>query len=299
MKRFSSNQWRYVLALFIFVSMLTILSGYSAGTKIWHLAVGGILLFIVFVFMLKLRQQQKDLEETLAREVDFVSLVSHQLRIPLTELSWMIDSVFETSSGMTQEQSATIQEIRGIVRGSIELVGDLLNVSRIQRGILQMHCEETLLAELVNETIKPLQRVADEHGVKFVITVPEKLTAWVDAQKAMEAIRNIIDNALRYGPRNSTIEIGAKQSDCFVTLSIGDHGPGIAKEIRSKLFDKASAFTKKGTTEGAGLGLYLTKQFIELMGGEVKFESSPKGTVFYVAFPTEKTALNDEQRMKK
>jgi signal transduction histidine kinase len=290
--------WTATISIAILLALLA-LSGYRQFVR-WHWIAAVVLLILFFCFICLLYKKEKELEETVVRERNFVSLVSHQLRIPLNELSWMLETVLETGAGaMNEERATTVQEIRSIVKNSIKLINDLLDVSRLERGVVKLTCEEALLLQLVDEAIKPLARTANEKGVRFTVKIPEKMTVFVDQQKAVEAIRNILDNAVKYGAKtDQLIEIGGRETEGFRTLTIRDHGPGIPKDIQARLFDKASAFSKKGTDKGTGLGLYLTKQFIERMGGDVSFASTPEGTTFSVSFTTERSECTDEDDMK-
>lgn len=241
-------------------------------------------IILAWLFLAELRRTRDELEKTANRERDFASLVSHQLRAPLTELNWMIDAAADRDTP-AEDRFSALADMQKIVRQSVRIITELLHISRIERGVMEVHAEETTLATIINDVIMPLRESAKARGVQFRLDVPPPLTANVDAPKLVEALRNIVDNAVKYGPAGEAIRITARKSDGAVEISVADKGKGIADDIRDKIFDKASAFSKKGTTDGAGLGLYLTKRLVELMGGTVRFETSTAGTTFTVAIP--------------
>lgn len=248
-------------------------------------------IIIAWLFLNELRRTRDAFERTAARERDFTSLVSHQLRAPLTELNWMIDAAADRDAS-PEERATTLADMRKIVRQSIRVITELLHVSRIERGVLEIKTEETTLATIVDDVLMPLRETAKARGVQFRLDVPPSLTANVDAPKFVEALRNVVDNAVKYGPPSGgTVAIAARRTDGSVAITIADRGPGIPEDIRGRIFDKATALSKKGTTEGAGLGLYLAKNLIELMRGTIRFETSSRGTTFVVTVPAEEKKL--------
>lgn len=237
-------------------------------------------------FLMTLQRVRRTLERTVAREHDFAALVSHQLRAPLTELNWMVDVVEDPQSG-TDERASTLADMRRIIRQGVRTVAGLLTLSRIDRGVLEVKKDDVPVATLVDDALAPLRETAKAKRVSFHIDVPHGLAASVDADKAVEALRNVIDNAVKYGPGGSPVDIAALRTGGVVTVTVRDRGPGIPREIGDSVFDKATTFAKKGTTEGAGLGLYVSKMLLELMGGTIRFDTGPNGTTFVMTLPVE------------
>jgi len=237
-------------------------------------------------FLLALYRVRSKLEKTVTREHDFSALVSHQLRAPLTELNWMVD-VVEDPQTAAGERASTLADMRRIVRQGVRTIGSMLTLSRIERGIMEVKKEDVSVATIVDDALSSLHEPAKEKRVTFHIDVPSGLTAAVDAGKVVEALRNVIENAVKYGPAGGAVDISALKADGGVMLTVRDRGPGIPKEIGQSVFDQASAFAKKGTTEGAGLGLYVSKVLLELMGGSIRFETGPSGTTFIITLPTD------------
>lgn len=240
-------------------------------------------------YVLSLDKKNAKLRSTLERERNFISLVSHQLREPLTELSWMTEVAADKHADPAEREEALLG-MQQIVRQSVKLTNDLLNVSRVERGLLSLDLEDVPVTSLIDDALVALQEAAKKKNVRFEIDVPAATAVRADRVKATEALRNIVDNALKYGPAGSQVEISAKAAEDRSTVSImvRDHGPGIPEDVRPRLFEMASAFAKKGES-GAGLGMYLAKLFVTAMDGTIDFETSPKGTTFVVTLPAART----------
>lgn len=245
----------------------------------------------IYIFLLALYRQRVVTETALAREREFVALVSHQLRTPLTELSWALDTSFEDVHALPKDRADTIKEMKQIVKNSAKLITDLLNFSRVERGVLSIKCEDVAPAKLVSDVLIPLHEEARRKGIRFKIDVRSKTTLFTDPLKAAEAVRNVVDNAVKYGPARSEVELSVTEDEkgSYAVFTIRDHGQGIPEEARRHLFEKSTALARKSATgEGAGLGLFLAKEFIELLGGKIRFETSSSGTTFYVSLPFKK-----------
>jgi signal transduction histidine kinase len=245
-----------------------------------HTAV--VLLFVALFIIL--RRRHGVLQEALNREREFVSIVSHQLREPLTKLSWSCDIMLEDES-IPVERRCQVTKMHEIVRRAVRLTNDLLNVSRLERDVLPINLEDLPLATLVEDVMAVLREAAEHKRITINLTLPSGLNVMVDRVKAAEAIRNIVDNAVKYAPEGSSVDLVAVANQGQVQLAVADHGPGIPEAIRQSFFERSSSAVKRGNGTGAGLGMYLTKMFIEKMGGRVSFKTSEKGTTFLVTLP--------------
>jgi PAS domain S-box-containing protein len=216
----------------------------------------------------------------------FVSLVSHQLRAPMTQLRWMAESLLENRK-LAKSLREQLESMEQIISAENKLVGDLLNVSRIERGVLKLDIADAPVKRVIANAVKSLELLARNRRIQIrQVDVPANLFVRVDLEKIAEALRNIIDNAIKYSPEHSTITVHAVPADAkTVEISVVDQGPGIPEELWGKLFEVKTAPTTTGEQTSAGLGLYLTKKFIEAVGGTVRFDTSHQGTIFYVRLP--------------
>ncbi len=221
----------------------------------------------------------------------FVSLVAHQLRAPMTQLRWMTEHL-ASHPRLPKDAREMAAQIEAITRKESRLVADLLNVSRIERGVLRIELGDVALLALAKEIAEPLLARAAERNVTLSFDKSlGRARVRVDRQKAVEAVRNILDNAVNYSPDGGVVRLFVTGSTAdAVTLAIADQGPGIPRNIRPTLFE-IRLTTKDSAPDGGlapastGLGLYLTKQFLAAMGASVTYESDANGTIFSIRLP--------------
>jgi signal transduction histidine kinase len=249
-----------------------------------------LLAVIVAALWAYLKMERQLLNDAAEREKTFVSLVSHQLREPLTQISWGIDALLDDRH-LDETHRSQIRDLQAMLRRSSKMVNDLLSLSRLERGVLRMDLEEVPLLTVIDDVMAAVGPIMKEREASMLTDVSPNLQVYGDRIKTGEAIRNILDNAVRYGPHGGLIELkGTAEGDDSV-LTITDHGPGIPSELHDKLFDKTTAFRRQKDHKSSGLGLFLSKMYIETQGGKLSFESSHLGTVFRISLPS-KANLN-------
>lgn len=218
---------------------------------------------------------------------DFVSLTSHQLKTPIAQIKGYIANMIDGLTGeLNPKQKEYLSDMLQVANSNSALIDDLLNVSRIERGIIKFEPEKTDLIEIVKRAASPLRNVAADKKVLFTEAYLDKpLIVWADTNKTIEALRNIMDNALKFTNPDKTVSIEVKEINSTPTVIIIDEGPGIDPDVQTELFEKNRVWSGKVKASGAGLGLYLSKQFIELQGGTISYETaSGKGTTFIIKF---------------
>ena len=248
----------------------------------------------------ELEQAYIKLKELDEAKSEFVSIASHQLRTPLTAIKGYISMLAEETYGkLLPKQKKPIANIYDSNERLIRLVNDLLNISRIESGRVQMEWQKAKLHDVVQGVIDELQLKAKEKKLKLILQKPDiPLPSFnMDPVKVRNVILNIIDNAIRYTNKGSVIlQLTAQpENRSFQTkdvlITIKDTGEGMSKEDLQHLFESFSR-GKTGTkmwTEGAGLGLYIAKQFVQMHKGKIWAESSGKGkgSTFYVKLPVQ------------
>ena len=222
---------------------------------------------------------------------DFVSLSSHQLRTPLSAVKWYAELMLSKKAGKLNEKQE--QYLRQIYRSNdraINLVNDLLDVSRIQQG--QIHLEfrptkvETIIAE-AQENLYDLIK-AGKIAIDYEIVGGPLPSVNTDPEKLKRIMSNIIGNAIRYTPAGGKVRIAAKKDKDFIVMAVSDTGVGIPEADKKKIFDKffRSQNAMRLAPDGTGLGLFITKSLIGAMGGKISFESEEgKGTTFRLSLP--------------
>ncbi len=219
---------------------------------------------------------------------DFVSFVTHQLRTPLSGLKWMLELALDSIDN-PEELRSYIHDASMSTERLIRLVNDLLDISRLERGKLQLNFRELDLAELTKDIVNELTPLFSEKGQELSIGSAAGLPrVKADAQLLRQAILNLISNAVKYTPAGGKIQIQMGRDGDQVLWSVKDTGIGIPKADLGKLFEKfyRAANVQAVETEGTGLGLYLVRLIVERLGGRVWGESTEgAGSKFQFTLP--------------
>ncbi|OGE81904.1 MAG: hypothetical protein A3E98_00860 [Candidatus Doudnabacteria bacterium RIFCSPHIGHO2_12_FULL_48_11] len=222
---------------------------------------------------------------------DFITLTSHQLRTPLSGMKWLLELMQKSSVGnLNKKQKKLLSKIYQSNERMIALVNDLLEVSRIESGEAKLYLQPTDLASVVRGLIR---EKADEIkkkrlDVEFAVEREPLPLVKTELNKIRQAIGNLISNAIAYTPEGGELKIDLKQQDHEILGKISDTGAGIPKDQQKSVFNKfyRGSNILKFETNGTGLGLYITKAFIEASGGRIWFKSQEnKGTTFYFTLP--------------
>jgi len=230
---------------------------------------------------IKLVEINKLLNEANKRKSDFIARASHELRTPLTSIKGGLDYLSQklTRTGITQEDLEFINMIKRNAERLIRLVNDMLDIEKIESGLQELHLKESDLSAVIKESVESFKPQAEEKGVKFSLDIAHSLPCIVDEDRMKQVFTNLISNALRWSPPDSTVEISAERRNGEIISEIKDSGPGIPPEEQAKIFER---FYKK-SRDGTGLGLTIAKGIVEAHGGEIGVVSDGKnGANFYV-----------------
>ncbi len=233
---------------------------------------------------------EKEIEEI---RTDLISIASHQLRTPLSEIKGLISLLDDNVAGaLNPKQKEYMQLMTVANERMINLVNDLLNISRIEQGRLQLNFQSINLGDLASEVQKSLQMRANEHKQKFYLTIDPNLPqVTADPEKTKEIISNLMENALKYTFDGGTINARVTANDLGVWLLVKDSGVGIPQNRQKDLFQKFSRVENplSRLTTGTGLGLYAVKQLVEKQKGKIWFESvEGQGSTFGFVLPKAK-----------
>lgn len=220
---------------------------------------------------------------------EFVSIASHELRTPLTAIKSYIWMILNKSKNLDSQVRGYLEIASQETEHLIKLVGNMLTISRIESQRLELTLENIDLFILIKQIYNTLKIKADEKNLTFILApYPEKLIVNADKDKLSEVFENIIGNALKYTPAGGNISIHFTTEKNNVQVHVSDTGPGIAKENLSKLFQKFARLdeSEQNRTPGTGLGLYISKQIVELHKGLISVDSQVgKGSTFTVELP--------------
>lgn len=221
---------------------------------------------------------------------DFIYMIIHQLKIPLTRNKWVLDSmVNDTKEGYTSEQKELFQKIYADNDRVISLVDEMLHTEKELDETLQLNKIKTDLPELVEKIIEQVSSDALRKEIILTFTKSNDIpSVLVDPQKIQYVFENLFLNAIHYTPRGEPIFINIKSTDDEVIVSVKDAGIGIPEDEQDKIFSKFFRATNAQKTEheGNGLGLFIIKNIIEKHAGKVWFESKENvGSTFYTSLP--------------
>lgn len=229
---------------------------------------------------------------------EFVSIVSHQLRTPLSALKWSLDLLRGKRIGdINEKQKEYLDIINDSSVKMIKLVNDLLNVNRIEQGRLSVQVKPFSIGDLIESIVKELGALANAHNVKIDFKSEKNLPqTYADPDRIRMVVQNLIDNAIKYSKKKGgLVEIIAargKDKEDVIKVKVRDNGVGIPKLLQKQVFGKffRGESLVKQKVEGTGLGLFIAKGIVRLSDGEIDFRSQEgKGSTFWFTLPISKT----------
>lgn len=239
----------------------------------------------------KLQEIAEELRRTDDAKTEFISIVSHQLRTPLNAIKGYLSLFLEGIYGkLDAEKRQPMERLYQSSERLIHLVNDLLGISRIQMGKLALDVGQVDLCEIVKGVADEFAVIADAKGIGLRASCPAGGVPMVagDAQKLRDCVLNVVDNAIRYTNKGS-VELSLHREGNDLVVRVKDTGPGLEPNEAKTLFEsfQRGQVGRKQWAEGAGLGLYIAKEFITLHGGAIWAESSGKGqgSSFFIRIP--------------
>jgi PAS domain S-box-containing protein len=219
---------------------------------------------------------------------DFISIVSHELRVPMTAIHGSLGWMMENSSDLPERLRKMIQIANRSSDRMVRLINDMLDIDKIESGKMVFYIRPLEVMPLVEHTLEVNQPYAEQFQVKLLVaeSLPgAKIKADID--RFVQVLTNLLSNAAKFSPANETVGVSVSRIDGFVRISVNDRGAGIPDDYRSRIFQKfgqipGAVVRQKGT----GLGLSISKVMVEKMGGRIGFKSEMgEGTTFYFDLP--------------
>jgi PAS domain S-box-containing protein len=240
-----------------------------------------------FISLVRDITERKKIEQA---KSDFVSLVSHQLKTPVVGIKLGVEHMLEGLDGdLTTKQKQYLQEMHELCSRNYRLVSDLLNISRIERGVLPVDIEPIKLREIVDLVVRDYQGSIKKKGLALNLEeMDEGVVVLADMDKMVEALSNVINNAVKFTDKGS-ITIKLTRESKYGIVEVRDTGTGMPDDVLNNLFTKEKALSDAPTAGGgAGLGLYIAKGFMEVQKGDITATSVVgEGSTFVLRIPRE------------
>jgi PAS domain S-box-containing protein len=234
------------------------------------------------------------------KKEEFITMVSHELRTPLTSVLGALGMIRENMAAQIPQQAQRLVALaHSNSRRLVRLISDILDMEKIEAGKMTFEFEPVELVALVGQVIEDGKALAEASQVEIRLTAsaPE---AWVngDADRLMQALTNLLSNAITFSPPGNPIEVSLGTRDEFVHVEVTDHGPGIPEEFRNEIFTKfaQASGTRTGRKAGTGLGLSIAKVIIQHHGGRIDYRTQANdGTSFFIDLPRLAVTSADHQ----
>lgn len=296
-QKYGLSLWQCPQFLFLMMGIIIIgasILSYSFGTRY----IGDPLLVAFLVMVLAgvllvidalITHSFERMAEVARMKTEFVNVVSHQLRSPLTNLQWALQLLWSEKAELNEKQLEYFKMIKENSARMQELVKDLLIVSRLAEPKLSLIKKEISLEDQIRELILKFEPLAQASQLKIKFEPQENLPkVFTDPRQIRLVIENLLDNAIRYSKTGGKIEISLFKQDQNLYFEIKDNGIGIPQEDQKYIFQKF--FRSKNVLQtkilGSGLGLYIAKAIIEKLGGKIGFQSEEgQGSTFWFSLP--------------
>jgi len=218
----------------------------------------------------------------------FLSTMSHELRTPLNAVLGFSDLLKEERYGpLNDRQRRYLEHIHRGGKHLLNLINDILDLSRIEAGRLQLVIETVRVNSMLAEAVDTMRPIADKKSQALTHRASGDLNVRADATRFKQVLINLIGNAIKFTPENGKIDLEAHQFGDFVRVEVRDSGPGIPAEEQTRIFEAFYRMRNSEKAEGTGLGLAITQRLVELHGGQLGLESERgAGTCFHFTLPS-------------
>lgn len=232
----------------------------------------------------------KKLQEADAVKDEFISIASHELKTPTTAIQGFLWLVLQKDKDLSAYSKEKLEKVVRLTNSITMLVNDMLDVSKIDSRQISLHSEFFDLSQQIQEIKGEIDFLAVQKDLEIEVKVKGPLPVWADRQRTRQILSNLLTNAVKYTHIGGKIKITTQKKDSHVQISVADTGIGIRKTDQKRLFRKFGKIehdAETSQTPGSGLGLYITKNLVELSGGKIWAKSDyRKGSTFTFTLPT-------------
>jgi signal transduction histidine kinase len=235
-----------------------------------------------------LRHLYGELESASRHKSEFLANMSHELRTPMNAIIGFSQVLRERVFGeVNEKQEEYLDDILSSANHLLALINDILDLSKVEAGQIELELAPFSLGEALEHGVVMVRERATKDGVQVALTAVPEVDVIGDERRIRQVIFNLLSNAVKFTPAGGTVDVGAAQQNGEITVSVADTGPGIAPADQERIFEEFQQTEAGGQeSEGTGLGLALSKRFVELHGGRIWVESEPgKGSTFAFTLP--------------
>jgi len=238
----------------------------------------------------EIQEKSRQLEIADKHKSEFLANMSHELRTPLNAIIGFSEVLIERMFGeLNEKQADYMNDIHTSGKHLLSLINDILDLAKVESGRMELELSSFHLPGALENAMTLIRERAQRHGITLALNVDERAGAFIaDERKLKQIVLNLLSNAVKFTPDGGRIEVGARLDTDKVEVSVKDTGIGIAPEDQEAVFEEFRQVGRNYTNkqEGTGLGLALTRKFVELHGGSIRLESEPgKGSTFTFTLP--------------
>ncbi len=266
------------------------------GTSLEHALVR------IFRYAIERKKVERKLKDAIEAKMKLMSIVSHELRVPLASIKESIAIILDGLTGkITKEQKYCLDIAKRNVERLNRLIGDLLDFNKLEAGKMNFDMQDNNANEVTKEVYETMLVVAKEKGINLVLEIDSSLPRVnFDKDKINQVLSNLVNNAIKF-TKQGNITIKTDKGENIIKVSVSDTGYGIKKEDLPKLFHEFKQLETRGAekTRGTGLGLAISKEIITRHNGEIWAESEVgKGSTFFFTLPTTELEIKKDMELE-
>jgi len=236
----------------------------------------------------ELELQNREVQRATQLKSQFLASMSHELRTPLNAIIGFSDLLAENTAGtLTDKQGRFVGHVRNGARHLLQLINDILDLSKIESGLLELRCESFSVSEALPEVLSVIRPLAMAKNIR-IEQLGEDTSVYADRVRFKQVLYNLLSNALKFTPQGGTVRVQSAIDGNLVRISVSDTGVGIRPEDQQMIFEefRQAGETTRGVKEGTGLGLAITRRLVERQGGTIRVVSDlGKGSCFTFTLP--------------
>ena len=253
----------------------------------------------------ELEEANRELQRASEAKTQILSTVTHELKTPLTSIVGYIDQMLahkDKVGQLNERQERYLERVKNNSRRLQELIDDLLDISRIEAGCLNLNLAELDVQQEVEEVLHSMHSLTSEKQLLVLLNIPTGLVkVKADSLRFSRVLTNLVSNACKYSPKGATVAISVMENDGMMRFDVSDTGIGISEVDQSQLFTKFFRSNNFSTRQvsGSGLGLFISKHLVEAQGGQMWVQSEEgKGSTFSFTLPEADGGLSQETPMQ-